>query len=293
MGGMFIDQEKRTTRRQAPDERHIQTASQRQRHGGRGCADHGFAAAFRTRARDPRASTRGHAPMLPLRQEAPRLRPWRRPSSLASSGFRLLEVEPVADMPRVDRPRCGAVVTMVPWAEPGSRFTRDSESECTWLMSVANRKTVSGFLHVAWRTAGDIVRRVADRLRAAMPSPFDGLAAIGVDTARATRIRPWSDARTPRASSTVHGGSRNRCACSGSPLDRAGGELNRWVFRASHSRIPEIVELSKKKSGDAAPTSHAPSNRATPTPGSRPSTTGSRSPSAWPTASTASPTSSP
>ena len=158
-----------------------------------------------------------------------------------------MEVEPVADMPRVDRPRCGAVVTMVPWAEPGSRFTRDSESECTWLMSVANRKTVSGFLHVAWRTAGDIVRRVADRLRAAMPSPFDGLAAIGVDTARATRIRPWSDARTPRASSTVHGGSRNRCACSGSPLDRAGGELNRWVFRASHSRIPEIVELSKKK----------------------------------------------
>ena len=121
------------------------------------------------------------------------------------------------NMPRVDRPRCGAVVTMVPWAEPGSRFTRDSESECTWLMSVANRKTVSGFLHVAWRTAGDIVRRVADRLRAAMPSPFDGLAAIGVDTARATRIRPWSDARTPRASSTVHGGSRNRCACSGSP----------------------------------------------------------------------------
>jgi len=71
-------------------------------------------------------------------------------------------------MPRVDRPRCGAVVTMVPWAEPGSRFTRDSESECTWLMSVANRKTVSGFLHVAWRTAGDIVRRVADRLRAAI-----------------------------------------------------------------------------------------------------------------------------
>ena len=77
------------------------------------------------------------------------------------------------------------------------------------------------------------------------------------------------------------------------PLDRAGGELNRWVFRASHSRIPEIVELSKKKSGDAAPTSHAPSNRATPAPGSRPSTTGSRPPSAWPTASTASPTSSP
>jgi len=76
------------------------------------------------------------------------------------------------------------------------------------------------------------------------------------------------------------------------PPDRAKGELNRWVFQASHSRIPEIVELSQK-TGDAAPTSHAPSNRAAPTPGSRRSTTGSRSPSAWPTASTASPTSSP
>ena len=30
------------------------------------------------------------------------------------------------------------------------------------------------------------------------------------------------------------------------PLDRAGGELNHWMFRASHSRIPEIVEISKK-----------------------------------------------
>ena len=30
------------------------------------------------------------------------------------------------------------------------------------------------------------------------------------------------------------------------PLEQARGELNRWVFRASHSRIPEIVELAKK-----------------------------------------------
>ena len=48
-------------------------------------------------------------------------------------------------------------------------------------MTVANQKTVSGFLHVAWRTAGDIAHRVADRLGADMPSPFDGLTAIGVD----------------------------------------------------------------------------------------------------------------
>ncbi|WP_107044974.1 transposase, partial [Bifidobacterium callitrichos] len=95
--------------------------------------------------------------------------------------FGCWRVELVAMMPRVDCPKCGVVVAQVPWAEPGSRFTRDFEAECAWLMTVANQKTVSGFLHVAWRTAGDIARRVAGRLRASAPSPFDGLHAIGVD----------------------------------------------------------------------------------------------------------------
>ena len=95
--------------------------------------------------------------------------------------FGCWRVELVASMPRVDCPECGVVVARVPRAEPGSRFTRDFEAECAWLMGVASQKTVSGFLHVAWRTAGDIARRVTDRLRADMPSPFDGLTAIGVD----------------------------------------------------------------------------------------------------------------
>ena len=72
------------------------------------------------------------------------------------------------------------MVASVPWAEPGSRFTRDFEAECAWLMTVANQKTVSGFLHVSWRTAGTVARRVAERVKASMPSPFDGLHAIGV-----------------------------------------------------------------------------------------------------------------
>ncbi|MCH9276657.1 ISL3 family transposase [Bifidobacterium amazonense] len=95
--------------------------------------------------------------------------------------FGCWRVELVAMMPRVDCPKCGVVVARVPWAEPGSRFTRDFETECAWLMSVANQKTVSGFLRIAWRTAGDIAHRVAERLRTSMPSPFDGLTAIGVD----------------------------------------------------------------------------------------------------------------
>ena len=75
----------------------------------------------------------------------------------------------------------GVVVAQVPWAEPGSRFTRDFEMECAWLTAVASRKTVGGFLRIAWRTAGDIARRVAARLGSSMPCMFDGLTAIGVD----------------------------------------------------------------------------------------------------------------
>jgi len=73
-----------------------------------------------------------------------------------------IRVRPRAGMLRCSRcgRRCrghdqgGVVVASVPWAEPGSRSTRDFESERAWPMSVANQKTVSGFPHVAWRAAG-------------------------------------------------------------------------------------------------------------------------------------------
>ena len=68
----------------------MQPAPQRQRHGGRGRTHRRLAAAPRARARDPRASAQGHAPMPEMRQETPRLRPRRWRASLASSGFRLL-----------------------------------------------------------------------------------------------------------------------------------------------------------------------------------------------------------
>mgnify|MGYP007069799378 FL=1 len=62
---MFNDQEKHSQK--APDEQHVQPASQRQRHGGRGRAHRRLPIASRTRARDPRASAQGHAQMLPMR----------------------------------------------------------------------------------------------------------------------------------------------------------------------------------------------------------------------------------
>lgn len=73
-------------------------------------------------------------------------------------------VELMGLAPRVACAEHGVVVAQVPWAEPGSRFTRDFEMERAWLTAVANQKTVSGFLRIAWRTASHIARRVAARL---------------------------------------------------------------------------------------------------------------------------------
>ena len=76
------------------------------------------------------------------------------------------------------------------------------------------------------------------------------------------------------------------------PLEQARGELRHWVFRASHSRIPEIVEPAKKirrrrpdilrtiQLGYSNARLEAFNNRI-------------KAPSAWPTASTTSATSSP
>ena len=80
-----------THSRKAPDGRHMQPASQRQRHGGRGRVHRRLPIASRARARGPPASARGHAPVLPMRQTPSWLRPGRRRASLASSGLRLPE----------------------------------------------------------------------------------------------------------------------------------------------------------------------------------------------------------
>ena len=140
--------------------------------------------------------------------------------------FGCWRVELVAMMPRVDCPGCGVVVAQVPWAEPGSRFTRDFETECAWLMTVANQKTVSGFLHIAWRTAGDIARRVADRRgrdqlqegphvhhrgRRPRTAPRD----LGARRVRQRRVRPVLQGPHTRTARLHPRGHRGR-----SPLDR-------------------------------------------------------------------------
>jgi hypothetical protein len=67
----------------------------------------------------------------------------------------------------------------VPFARPGSGFTRDFEDLVAWLVTKTDKSTVCSFARTAWRTVGAICERVtADVLDA---DRLSGLVDIGVD----------------------------------------------------------------------------------------------------------------
>jgi transposase len=76
-------------------------------------------------------------------------------------------------------PDCGAQFEAVPWARPGSRYTRDFEDVVAWLAQQMAKTPIAGLLGVAWDTVGRIVQRVvADHLD---ERRLAGLVAIGCD----------------------------------------------------------------------------------------------------------------
>jgi transposase len=80
---------------------------------------------------------------------------------------------------RLRCPEHGVVAEEVPFARPGSGFTRDFEQLVAWLVTKADKKTICEFARIAWRTVGAIAARVAaDELD---PARLAGLVDIGVD----------------------------------------------------------------------------------------------------------------
>jgi len=81
---------------------------------------------------------------------------------------------------RVSCRRCGEVhAELVPWAEPGTRFTRDFENQAAYFAQVMDRTTTSRMLRIAWRTVGQIIERVVARLGPA--DRLEDLEYIGLD----------------------------------------------------------------------------------------------------------------
>ena len=93
-------------------------------------------------------------------------------------GTAVTELE--ADSPRVNCLEHGVVVTWVPWARHGSRFTRAFEDQAAWLTAHAAQSTVATLLRVTWRSMARIVTRVVAAAEAGR-DPFAHLERIGID----------------------------------------------------------------------------------------------------------------
>lgn len=91
-----------------------------------------------------------------------------------------VQVHLEADLPRVRCPEHHVVVSAVPWARPGSGFTRDFEQTCVWLVKHLAKTHVAELLRVAFRTVDDITTRVVADLTGTLDR-FKGLTRIGID----------------------------------------------------------------------------------------------------------------
>lgn len=80
---------------------------------------------------------------------------------------------------RVDCPRCGVTVEMVPWATAGSGFTEAFEDAVAALAQRTDKMTVTRWMRVSWATVGRIIERVVARVAPA--DRLDGLKSIGID----------------------------------------------------------------------------------------------------------------
>lgn len=84
-----------------------------------------------------------------------------------------------ARLRRLQCPTHGVRVESVPFARPGSRFTRDFEDLVAYLATKTDKTTIRRLQRIDWDTVGRICERVvADGLD---PSRLDGLVSIGVD----------------------------------------------------------------------------------------------------------------
>ncbi|MPZ62983.1 MAG: hypothetical protein GEU93_17185 [Propionibacteriales bacterium] len=130
---------------------------------------------------------RHHGPeniLHPARPHRPRLSP-RYDRGESRRRWRALNLGTIqafveADAPRV---RCrvhGVVVTAVPWARHGARFTRGFEDTVAWLAAGCAKTTVTELLQVGWRTVGTIISRVCAEVDTELDR-FAGLARIGID----------------------------------------------------------------------------------------------------------------
>ena len=82
---------------------------------------------------------------------------------------------------RILCPEHGVVVADVPWAYPGSGFTKDFDLTVAWLAKYLPRSAVSAYMRIDWETVGRRVHRALNDLEPERSRRLDGLVNIGID----------------------------------------------------------------------------------------------------------------
>lgn len=94
-------------------------------------------------------------------------------------GALLVEIE--CPTHRVVCPEHGVVTAAVPWAYPGSSFTKDFDIMVTWLAEYLPRSAVANFMRIDWQTVGNCISRSLHDLEPERSRRLDGLVNIGID----------------------------------------------------------------------------------------------------------------
>ena len=82
---------------------------------------------------------------------------------------------------RIECPEHGIVVADVPWAYPGSRFTKDFDLTVGWLAVHLPKSTVAEYMRIDWETVGRCVTRTLNDIEPERSRRLNGLVYIGID----------------------------------------------------------------------------------------------------------------
>lgn len=82
---------------------------------------------------------------------------------------------------RIECPEHGVLVADVPWAYPGSGFTKDFDLTVGWLAVYLPRSVVSEYMRIDWETVGRCVHRTLSDIEPERSRRLDGLVNIGID----------------------------------------------------------------------------------------------------------------
>ena len=94
-------------------------------------------------------------------------------------GVLLVEIE--CRTHRVVCPKHGIVTAAVPWAYPGSGFTKEFDLTVTWLAEYLPRSAVANFMRIDWQTVGNCISRSLHDLEPERSRRLNGLVHIGID----------------------------------------------------------------------------------------------------------------